>query len=175
GLEVPDHPADEVPVLNVADERFDRAAGDFFPCGNPHRKRLDRRQAIGAALQVHQAPRKIIDHCNGMIAPAEIHGASPAQVTIATQDQNPHQVTLLRSLNRGGTPSPPHLPGSADYTLRLPPREGLFAPRRRTIPHLTLYLIVRYNSRPSVRGTPEFLARPSNPIIWINLFKDFRQ
>ena len=92
GAEVPEQVGGDVPFDEVAFGDADLLAGDVLPGVGARRQRVeDRHERVRADLLVGVSPEVVVDDVHVVAALREPHRGGPAEVSVATQDQDPHQ------------------------------------------------------------------------------------
>ena len=90
GQHVGDDLVEELAVVDVADHRLDVAPRDLPPGLDPLAERGDRGQRVRRVLVVPATAGEVVDD-EHLVAPrGEPHGGGPAEVAVATEDQDAH-------------------------------------------------------------------------------------
>jgi hypothetical protein len=67
----------------------DLAAGQLLPRGDARGERLDRRERVGAQLDVGLAPGEVVDDADVVVVGREVQRRRPSAEAVAAQDQDP--------------------------------------------------------------------------------------
>ncbi len=86
GLERPHRVLELFVFGDICVERHDLAPGHFTPGSDALVERHDRGEALGAALFVFLATKKVVDDRDLMVAGREMHGCRPSQIAVTAED-----------------------------------------------------------------------------------------
>ena len=89
------HLVDERRIAQVAGKLIEPATGQHFPSGHPVLQRTDRDQALDSEFDVVLPADEVVGYADMKSRGRQMQGRGPAQVTVATENQNAHAGLLL--------------------------------------------------------------------------------